>query len=535
MIVHHLPSIRKLFALCFLALCCLTPSSAQQPVGPDTKTATNLQLNLRTRVDYTGDGTRWHVLHKRAEWDAKQTAVVICDMWDKHWCNCSTKRVAEMAPRMNEVVKVLRDRGALIIHCPSDTMEFYKDTPQRKLAQQAPVVETAIPLQRWCRLDPKSEAPLPIDDADGGCDDPQGAKNYRAWSRQIASIEIKEGDAVTDSAEAYYLMKQRGITNVIVMGVHTNMCVLGRPFSIRQMKYQGMNVVLMRDMTDTMYNPAKRPFVSHFTGNDLVAEHIEKYWCPTITSVDLLGGKPFVFPDDKRPHLVIVANESEYQSTKTLPVFAQQYLGKDFRVSLVHGSDLDGNDFHGLEALRDADLAMFAVRRRTPSESQLALIRKFIAAGKPVVGLRTSSHAFAPPKGKSPPAGHAEWVDFGKEIFGCNYTGHHAAKDKTVAKVKPDASKHPILTGLPAGEMPLPSSLYKSSPLSASATPLLVGRVEGQPEEPIAWTYTHPGGGRVFYTSLGHPDEFQSPFFRRLLLNGIYWSAGLEVPAKLDD
>jgi type 1 glutamine amidotransferase len=152
-----------------------------------------------------------------------------------------------------------------------------------------------------------------------------------------------------------------------------------------------------------------------------------------------------------------------------------------------------------------------------------------------VVGLRTASHAFAPPKGKTPPAGHAAWVDFGKEIFGCNYTGHHNAKDRTVAQVKPDASKHPILTGLAVGEMPLPSSLYKSSPLSASATPLLVGRVEGQAEEPIAWTYTHPGGGRVFYTSLGHPDEFQSPFFRRLLLNGIYWSAGLEVPTKVND
>jgi hypothetical protein len=109
-----------------------------------------------------------------------------------------------------------------------------------------------------------------------------------------------DGDAITDSAEAYYLMRQRGIKNLIVMGVHTNMCVLGRPFSIRQMVYQGMNVALMRDLTDAMYNPAKAPYVSHFEGTDLVVGHIERHWCPTLMSGDLLDGKAFRFPGDTR-------------------------------------------------------------------------------------------------------------------------------------------------------------------------------------------------------------------------------------------
>ena len=91
-----------------------------------------------------------------------------------------------------------------------------------------------------------------------------------------------------------------GLDNVIVMGVHANMCVLGRPFSIRQMVAQGKNVLLMRDMTDTMYNSEMRPFVNHFRGTDLVVEHVEKYWCPTVLSTDLVGGKPFRFADDKR-------------------------------------------------------------------------------------------------------------------------------------------------------------------------------------------------------------------------------------------
>ena len=79
------------------------------------------------------------------------------------------------------------------------------------------------------------------------------------------------------------------------MGVHLNMCVLGRPVGIRQMVTVGKNVVLMRDMTDTMYNPKKRPFVSHFAGTDLVVQHVEKFWCPSITSTALPHSRPIGF------------------------------------------------------------------------------------------------------------------------------------------------------------------------------------------------------------------------------------------------
>ena len=232
---------------------------------------------------------------KKVAWEGKKTAVIICDMWDRHWCAGATRRVGEMAPRMNDTVVELRRRGALVIHCPSDTMGFYKDTPQRKLAREAPKVETQIPLARWQKLIPERENKLPIDDSDGGCDDDPPCKTGKAWSRQIDVLRIEEGDAVTDSAEAFYLMKQRGIENVVVMGVHTNMCVLGRPFGIRQLVLQGMNVVLMRDLTDTMYNSRKPPNVSHFRGTDLVVEHVERHWCPTATSADVLGGEPFRF------------------------------------------------------------------------------------------------------------------------------------------------------------------------------------------------------------------------------------------------
>ena len=520
-----------------------------------------LSLNMRKRVEIPPEakvvtGTdapstkRYHTITTPTEWDSKQTAVVICDMWDKHWCPNSTARVAEMAPRMNEVVKAARSRGAFIIHCPSDTMEFYKDTPQRKLAQAAPQVDVKKPLERWCRIDLTKEAPLPIDDTDGGCDCDEPVKNYRAWSRQIATIEIHEGDAITDSDEAFRLMKSRGITNVIVMGVHTNMCVLGRPFSIRQMVYQGMNVALMRDMTDTMYNPAMKPFVSHFTGNDLVVEHIEKFWCPTITSADLLGGstplapalrgegpglrgssndaKPFRFKDDKRPHLVIISAEDEYKTEVTLPEFAAKHLGRDFKVSFVFETPSKKYDLPGIEVVNEADVLLISARRRPLPKAQLDVIRQYVASGKPVVGIRTASHAFHLMKDQ--PEGLDAWVEIDQEMVGGNYKGHTSNTSKGIVRPLENV-KHPILTGVPVGEFTSGGTLYLNTPLDPKTVELMRGRIEGNDKhEPVAWTFDRKDGGRTFYTSLGHLDDFAQPAFQRLLLNGIYWAAGLAVP-----
>jgi len=266
-----------------------------------TAIAGTLKLDMRRLVSTNPERSQWQQITNRVSWETAATAVVICDMWDQHWCKGASARVAEMAPRMNQVVAELRNRGVLIIHCPSSTMKFYEGTPERKMAQAAPSAVVKTPLQGWCSLDSVREPSLPIDDSDGGCDDTPQCEQGSPWRRQIQTIAITAGDAITDSAEAYNLMRQRGITNVIIMGVHQNMCVLGRPFSIRQMVYQGQNVVLMRDLTDSMYNSRRKPLVDHFTGNDLMAWHIEKYWCPTITSDQVLGGHSFRFAGDTKP------------------------------------------------------------------------------------------------------------------------------------------------------------------------------------------------------------------------------------------
>ena len=489
--------------------------------GPD-----RFVLHARRQVETSPGSGRFHTVTQPVEWPAAHTAVVICDMWDRHWSPTATRRVAEMAPRMNEVVAEARRRGALIIHCPSDTMPFYEGTPQRERARQAPTVETAIPLERWCKLIPDKEGQLPIDDSDNGCDAiPQG-KSFKAWSRQIATLEIHPEDAITDSNEAFYLMKSRGIRHVLVMGVHTNMCVLGRPFSIRQMVRQGQEVILVRDMTDTMYNPRMAPFVHHCTGTDLVVEHIERHWCPTVTSTDFLGGREFRFSEDQRPHVAVLMAEDEYKTEVSLPAWGREHLGKEFRTTYLFGNDAERNDLPGLEALEAADVLLVSVRRRVPSAAQLGAIRKFIEAGKPVVGIRTASHAFSLRDGAPPPEGHAAWLTFDPDVLGGHYTGHHGVGPK-VAVSLPGEIPHPILSGVDLSQLHGHGSLYKVSPLANSATPILLGTIPDTPIEPLAWVYTNKYGGRVFYTSLGHIDDFAEPAFQRLLLNGVRWAAGL--------
>ncbi|HEV7224378.1 MAG TPA: cysteine hydrolase family protein [Pirellulales bacterium] len=271
-------------------------------------------LTLRARRQKSIEGPRqrrqFQLVEETVEWDPRQTALIVCDMWDDHWCQGAARRVAELAGPLNRVVDEARRQGVFIIHAPSTTVDFYADLPQRKRAQAAPLAKTPVPLASdmrwgtcWCWPDKDREPDLPIDDSDMGCDCREKCEIRAPWTRQIASIDIDEADAISDNGqEVFNLLRQRGTKHVIMTGVHLNMCVLGRPFAIRQLVRLGFDVVLVRDMTDTMYNSQKKPFVDHFTGTDLVVEHVEKYWCPTIASVDLVGGAPFRFKEDKRPN-----------------------------------------------------------------------------------------------------------------------------------------------------------------------------------------------------------------------------------------
>jgi len=240
-------------------------------------------------------GKVFRSIEETVKWKASETAIIICDMWSDHPCQMAAIRVARMAPRMNEVVSLARDHGVAIIHAPSGGMKHYEDTPFRQRAKNAAPAKPTSPINGWCYHNPEHEGPWPIVDniARGkakvtGCDDPNPIPHYEIDRHQQAAIKIIGYDVVSDKGqEIYNFLEQEGRQNVVLMGVHTNMCVLGRPFGIRQQKYLGKNVVLCRDLTDALYDPRDKPFVSHTRGVELVIDHIEKYWCPSILGESL--------------------------------------------------------------------------------------------------------------------------------------------------------------------------------------------------------------------------------------------------------
>jgi nicotinamidase-related amidase len=212
---------------------------------------------------------------------ADKVAIVICDMWDDHTFRGAAQRVGEMAPRMNLVLAAARERGMRIIHAPSETMDFYVDSPARQRMIDLPRVEPPALLDH---VDP----PLPIDDSDGGSDTGE-TSDYKAWCRQHPAIQIDQArDGISDvGAEVYSFVRQQGIEQILIMGVHTNMCILRRSFAIKAMVRRGVAIALVRDLTDALHNPALPPYVNHEDATRLVVEYIEKFWCPTIDSVDL--------------------------------------------------------------------------------------------------------------------------------------------------------------------------------------------------------------------------------------------------------
>ncbi len=243
----------------------------------------SIHLTLRSRVQVFKNTYSWQEATTALAVPAHKSAIVICDMWDKHWCPSATKRCGVLAEKMAPVVKAARQRGVTIIHAPSECMNFYKDSPARVRMQKI----TRINLPKLIDL---PDPVCPVDASDGGCDDNPAPNSYRAWSRQHELILIDEDrDAISDDGrEIYALLKERGIDTLFVMGVHTNMCILHRSFAIKPMTRAGLHCVLVRDLTDAMYNPKSKPFVSHEEGTERIIQFIEQNWCPTCLSNDLL-------------------------------------------------------------------------------------------------------------------------------------------------------------------------------------------------------------------------------------------------------
>jgi type 1 glutamine amidotransferase len=237
--------------------------------------------------------------------------------------------------------------------------------------------------------------------------------------------------------------------------------------------------------------------------------------------------------------VVFIIGEDEYKTNETLPVFAKNELeARGLETVILSEDPADKNSFPGLLKEDRFDLLFVSVRRRPLPEAQMAVIKRHLAAGRPLVGIRTASHAFAFNKPPLPPE-RVEWPKFDLEVLGGRYTGHYANKGGTDVNKVAGVGNHPIFEGLGDSAFPFHSggTLYFIPEISPSSKVLLRGKCENKGksvEEPVAWTHAY-GKSRVFYTSLGHPDDFKIPAFRRLLANAVSWALDHKAPRQARD
>jgi len=245
-------------------------------------------------------------------------------------------------------------------------------------------------------------------------------------------------------------------------------------------------------------------------------------------------------------HLVFVVGTHHYHPELSMPLLAKELERLGFRVSVILPPDdpeqnRNGVGLPGLEKLEEADAAVFFLRFLALDDGQFGHLERYLKSGKPVVGLRTSTHAFRYP------ADHprAAWnEDFGRQVLGTHYLRH--MKSETECRRLDQAKGHPILTGLDDRPFVSPGQLYIAD-LEPSCVPLVIGSGEAPKEQVVsdrfrtrlvakaetdivAWTWQNRYGARVFTTTLGHPQDFAVPQIMRLVVNGIHWAAGVDVP-----
>lgn len=215
-------------------------------------------------------------------------------------------------------------------------------------------------------------------------------------------------------------------------------------------------------------------------------------------------------------HIHFISGSEEYQSEKSL-LDLKHLLEEDFKqikVTASWGKDA-GDDLPDINRLADADLMLVFARRMTLPDSQLAIILWHIKDQKPVIGIRTASHAFQ------------DFLELDSEVFGGDYDGHGDAElvELTFAE---GAEDHPILENVQVWNRR--GTIYHNPELGSNTEILFFGEgLESNIYEPLAWTNQYDETGRAFYTSMGLPADFENENFLQLLINAIEWTSGQEL------
>jgi len=204
----------------------------------------------------------------------------------------------------------------------------------------------------------------------------------------------------------------------------------------------------------------------------------------------------------------MLSGSREYKSEQSLTRWKRHLettLGDKVAVTLSLGKD-KGKGFPNLDKLADADVMVVFARRNTLPDDQLALIKRHCERGKAVIGIRTANHAFQ------------NWITFDDEVLGGDYKGHYGNDPITIETKAPD---HPVLEGVG----PFKSRrMYKAGKMSDDVTLLQVGVIKGDKRENLTWVREH-NGGRVFFTSLGVPEDFEDANFVKMLDNALMWAS----------
>jgi type 1 glutamine amidotransferase len=226
--------------------------------------------------------------------------------------------------------------------------------------------------------------------------------------------------------------------------------------------------------------------------------------------------------------MMVVDDPNNYEAPRTMRDLAEKQLRPlGHQVKIVEGDKPQPHHFDGLvEALKDADLLVLFSRRRFPPKDQMAAIRAHLDAGRPLLGIRTANHAFLPKPKEAVDVSLVPWPEFTDEVLGAPNSGYET-KGLPYTVTAPIGTKGLLLEGVNTENILGHQSLYKVLPLAADVTPLLIGtaKTETSPPMPVAWTRIYgTKKARIFYTSLGAPEDMESPDLRRLLLNAVQWT-----------
>ena len=212
--------------------------------------------------------------------------------------------------------------------------------------------------------------------------------------------------------------------------------------------------------------------------------------------------------------VLLISGAFEYKSDASLEGF-QKHLEANYDVECKRAfakAEKD-KDFPGLEQLAACDVAIFFTRRLQIEGDSLAHVKKYVESKKPIVGIRTASHGFQ------------NWLEMDKLILGGDYKNHFGQNVECEVKIEPKAKDHPVLKGVT--EFKTKGGLYKNPNVADDVTVLLRGSIPKE-SEPVAWV-REKDGRRVFYTSLGTPDDFQDPNFIKLVVNGLAWTTKMDL------